>query len=64
MRGCQQLELPLKKEIDNYYLFYKVKEVDRELYIIHDQSISDSIYYIAIKAIFFIIDLLYVFFYY
>ncbi|KUL83660.1 hypothetical protein ZTR_11050 [Talaromyces verruculosus] len=54
MRGCQQLELPLKKEMDDYYLFCKVEEVDGEPRIIRDQPMSDGVYYAAIKAISFI----------
>ncbi|KUL81629.1 hypothetical protein ZTR_10596 [Talaromyces verruculosus] len=61
MRGCQQLELPLKKEMDDYYLFCKVEEVDGEPRIIRDQPMSDGVYYAAIKAISFIMGLLCVF---
>jgi hypothetical protein len=63
MRGCQQLELPLKKEMDEYNLFCKVEEIDGEPHIVRDQPMSDGVFYAAIKSISFIMGLLCVFFY-
>ncbi|EED24131.1 conserved hypothetical protein [Talaromyces stipitatus ATCC 10500] len=63
MHGCQQLELPLKKEMDDYYLFCKVEETDGEPRVIRDQPMTDGVFYGAIKSISFIMGLLNVFFY-
>ncbi|EED20923.1 C2H2 finger domain protein, putative [Talaromyces stipitatus ATCC 10500] len=63
MRGCQQLELPLKKEMDDYYLFCKVEEIEGEPRIIREEPMSDGAFYAAIKSISFIMGLLNVFFF-
>jgi hypothetical protein len=63
MHSCQQLELPLKGEMDDYYLFCKVEETDGEPRILRDQPMTDGVFYGAIKSISFIIGLLNVFFF-
>jgi hypothetical protein len=62
-RGCQQMEVPLKNEIDDYYLFCDVKVIKEKPTIIRNQPISDSTYYAAIRAISEILGLLNWFFY-
>jgi hypothetical protein len=63
MHGCQQLELPLKGEMDDYFLFCKVEERDGEPRILRDQPMTDGVFYGAIKSISFIMGLLNVFFF-
>lgn len=38
MRGCQEMELALKREMDDYYLFL-VEVVDGQVRILRDQSL-------------------------
>ncbi|OKL55298.1 hypothetical protein UA08_09463 [Talaromyces atroroseus] len=63
MRNCQELPLPLKEEMDNYYLFCKVDLIDGKPWILRDQPMSDSQYNAAIRAISEIMGLLKWFFF-
>jgi hypothetical protein len=50
MRGCQEMELPLKREMDDYYLFCKVELVCGQIQIIRDQHLSDDTLYGQLKS--------------
>jgi hypothetical protein len=50
-RGRQQLEVPIKSEMDEYYIFCKVETVNGKPHIFREQPMSDGSYYAAIKGI-------------
>ncbi|KAH8691891.1 putative C2H2 finger domain protein [Talaromyces proteolyticus] len=50
-RGRQQLEVPIKREMDDYYIFCKVDTVNGKPRIFREQPMSDSSYYSAVKGI-------------
>ncbi|KAH8696361.1 putative C2H2 finger domain protein [Talaromyces proteolyticus] len=62
-RSFQQLEIPLKNEMDEYYLFCDVKVIKGKPTIIRDQRMSDSTYYSAMRSISEIMGLLNSFFF-
>jgi hypothetical protein len=50
MRGCQEMELPLKRNMDDYYLFCKVEVADGQVQILCDQPLSDGTLYGQLKS--------------
>jgi Protein of unknown function (DUF3435) len=50
MRGCQEMELPLKREMDDYYLFCNVEAVDGQVQILRNQPLSDGTLYGQLKS--------------
>ncbi|EEH20209.2 hypothetical protein PABG_02468 [Paracoccidioides brasiliensis Pb03] len=42
MDGCQEMTLPLKREMDNWYIFCKVDVIDGQVRILRDTPMSSS----------------------
>ncbi|OXV05424.1 hypothetical protein Egran_06808 [Elaphomyces granulatus] len=42
MKGCQEMELPLKSEMDDHFVFCKVEEAGGRIRILREQHLSNS----------------------